>query len=418
MGFKFDDEDDELSLDLGKDAAKTQNPAPLPKTVKPTGESLSKLPKPGQKAQPKSVESPAQKTGLPKQASTANKPVAPKIPSKPTNLTTPVEEVQIEPVVKTVKPVAKPVTKNIEPVLEQVSFDDSSIDDMYEEESIPSYYEEPVYPEPTAVTNQKPQPELNRSSRRTRSRKTYVENGVFQPESENILTTQETNSTFKKKSPFDGDRKRIMRIRVAATSVVVVLMAAGIYSFIPKPGFKDDVSQINAAITYANKYDAIKTATENYALRFTTDFLNRTEVTENTRQQTMQTYMDLKTISAVDFTLNKVPAQGEPNGVNIYMKILSGPYIYSINNIDAAKIQSQRINEGNGYIYSIVTATYVQPYIASSDFGLFGADAAPLELTPKWVYLSVPVMHDYETKQTTIYGFPSFYTPEKNSWFR
>lgn len=399
MGFKFDDSDDELSLDLGKDSPKTQNPAPLPKTVKPTGDSLSQLPKPGQNP-PASTSKPS---GLPKQANTPKAP-APRIPLQPG---TAKEEPFSTPVKKVAKPVIKP-----EPV------DAPIIDDMYGEEEIPSYYEESIpaeIPSP-ALSQVTEQPTLNREpQRRSRRRETYVQNGSFNPESENILTTEEANSTFKKTSPFDGERKRVMRIRIAATSVAVLLMAAGIYSFIPKPGFKDDVSQINAAITYANKYDAIKTSTENYALRFTTDFLNRTEVTETTHQDTMQTYMDAKTLSLVDFSLTKMPASGQPNGISVYMKPIGGPYIYSVSNIDAAKIQSQRINEGDGYIYSIVTATYIQPYISSADAKYFGEGGIPVDLQPKWVYLSVPVMHDYVTKQTTLYGFPSFYTPEKTA---
>lgn len=402
-GFKFDDSDDELSLDLGNDAPKTQNPAPLPKTVKPTGDSLSKLPKPGQNA-PATPEKPAT---LPKKANSnvTPKAPAPKIPSQPAQ---PVENVPTASVKKVAKPVVKP-----EPVEELI------VDDMYGEEEIPSYYEEPIPAEIPSPSVPKPvaePPQLNRGTqRRTRRRETYVQDGSFQPESENILSTAEANSTFKKQSPFDGERKRVMRIRVVASTVAVLLMAAGIYSFIPKPGFKDDVSQINAAITYANKYDAIKTSSENYALRFTTDFLNRTEVSESTHRTTMQTYMDAKTLALVDFSLTSIPTAGQPNGISVYMKPIGGPYIYSINNIDAAKIQSQRINEGNGYVYSIVTATYVQPYISPNDAKYFGEGGAPVDLQPKWVYLSVPVMHDYATKQTTLYGFPSFYTPEKTA---
>lgn len=394
MGFKFDDNDDSLSLDLGKDSPKVQDPAPLPK-IQPKKEALGKLPKPGQSA-------PA-KTSLPKTAvpSTAS---APKIPSKP-SVTKPVETEDI------VKPVPKPVKKVEKP--EEVTVEEL-IDDTYESEEL-TFVDEPLVYEEEEVTTKEPQPILNtQQGRRTRQRQTYVQGNEFVPESEHVLSQAEASKTIKKSSPFEGDRKRIMQIRFIATVVVVLLMAAGVYSFIPKPGFKDDVSQINAAISYANKYDAIQTVSENYALRFTTDFLNRTEYTEPLRVDTMKTYMDFKTISAVDFNLTNLPATqtGKPQGVNIYMKLVSGPFIYSINNIDASKIQAQRIENGNGYIYSIVTSAYVQPYIAQDDLKYV---STAIELTPQWVYLSIPVMHNYLTKQTTLYGFPTFVTPEKTS---
>lgn len=392
MSFKFDDDDDELRLDLGKDAPKTQTPAPLPKTVKPTKDALSKLPSPGQAAgkpvlpaQPKSEQAPPPR-----------KQEAPKIPSSPNKSVKPEA-------VETVLPSPTPV-KIIKEEPEAVEY----VDDSYEEEALPSYEEKVIHVE----QKETPQPVLNTATRKTRRRESYIKNGEFVPESINILSEEETNSTFKKKSPFDGDRKRVMQIRVVATTVAVLLMAAGIYSFIPKPGFKDDISSINAAISFSNKYDAIRTTSEAYALRFTTDFLNRTEVSEPTRQALMQNYMDPKALSPVDFTLTKIKASTSKD-VNVYMRPIGGPYVYSISNIDAAKIQSQRIDSGNGFIYSIVTSTYVQPYISSSDSKYFTEGLPPMDA--KWVYLSVPVMYNYDTKQTTLYGFPSFYSPEKIS---
>ena len=394
MSFKFDDDDDELRLDLGKDTPKTQTPAPLPKTVKPTKEALSSLPQPGQSAGKPAL--PTQPKQDKPEVSLPKKEVAPQIPSSPkTKKAEPVEEILIVPA-----PVK--VDKTIIP---------ENIDDSYEEAILPPYVEDKV-----EVVSQKEvlQPNLSTAEpRRTRRRETYVANGEFNPESANFLSEEEANSTFKKKSPFDGDRKRVMQIRVVATTVAALLMAAGIYSFIPKPGFKDDISSINAAISYSNKYDSVRTTSEAYALRFTTDFLNRTEVSENSRSLLMQNYMDIKALGAVDFPLTKITASGQNGGVNVYMRPIGGPYVYSVSNVDAAKLQAQRVAEGNGFIYSIVTATYVQPYISSSDTKYFVEGMPSLE--PKWVYLSIPVMHNYDTKQTTLYGFPSFYSPEKTA---
>ena len=389
MAFKFDDNDDDLSLDLGKDSPKTQKPAPLPK-VEPKKDVLGGLPKPGQSTPPK------------------NKPAAPKIPSQPS--VPAVEKPSIS--APAPKAVAKP--SRVEPVA-LPEFDSSEIDDMYEEGNIPTYEESLETNESTSI--REPQPQLKTQAsvgRRTRGRTSYVENNQFVPPSDNILTHEEAARTIKKTSPFDGDRKRVAQVRVIATIVAIFLMGAGIYSFIPKPGFKDDLSQINAAITFSNKYEAVKTASENYALRFTTDFLNRTEVTESTRQTTMETYMNAKTISLVNFNLSKIPVANNNNGINVYMRPIGGPYVYGVNNIDASKIQAQRISEGDGFIYSIQTATYVQPYISSNDIKSFGSGEVPT-FEPKWVYLSIPVMHNYVTKQTTLYGFPSFFTPEKTA---
>lgn len=392
MTFNFDDEDDDLNL--GDTKPKMQKPAPLPKTAQVGKESLGKLPQPGQKPAPKPPSS-LPKQPAPKAERTAPAKPEPSMPAG--NPATP----------KPVKAVKKPPTEPT-PIIKPAQ-PEPEVDDMYEESEIPSYVEE-SFSEPR-VPVEHLQPSLNTSQgRRARSRATYVEDNQFKPESSHVLSKEESKRTIKKKNPFDGDRKVIKRFRILVSISIVFLMAAGVYSFVPKPGFKDDVSQINAAITYANKYDAIKTTAENYALRFTTDFLNRTEVTEATYKETMTTYMNEETLSRVSFELSALPSSTQPDGIKVYLKPIGGPWIHSINNIDAGQIQAQRINEGEGYIYSIVTSTYVQPYFLEGE--------SPIKesaLKPQWVYLSIPVMHDIKTQHTALYGYPSFYTPERTS---
>lgn len=387
MGFKFDDEDDELSLKLGDESVKQQVPAPLPKkAIKPNSEVLNKLPRPGQTAavsetQPAETESPKPAT-IPTSAVKASKglPVAPKaMPASPEKPSLPKKKVEVP---------------SEEVVIE--------VPEIIEEAEEVTYTPEPKIATPIESTL------LNVETLDTSRYAPATPEEIFQ--SNVVMTPEETESTFKKKSPFEGDRKKILQIRIIAGSVAGLIMIAGVWSFIPKAGFKDDVNSINAAISYTNKYDSIRMASEAYALRFATDFLNRTETTEQYRVETMSTYMDSATLGKVDFALASLPSNSNRNGAKIYQRISSGPYVYNVNNIDAASIQAQRIDGTNGFITSVLVSAYVTPYVDPNEAATV-AGGIP-DLQPKWVYLSIPVMHNYETKQTSVYGYPSFVAPE------
>lgn len=381
MSFKFDDDNDELELKLGDGGIKQQVPAPLPKkAIKPNGDVLNKLPRPGQS------------TGSPKEETTVQEEATslPKTPSKPSLPTSP----------------KKPSPK--EAPQSELAGQEQRIPETFPEEDttlqVPTIIEPAEEPETEAVQSTLlQQPTINV--------KEYVNTPVEETFQSNvILTPEETASTFKNKNPFEGDRKKILQIRIIAGIVAGLIMIAGVWSFIPKPGFKDDPTSINAALTFNAKYDSIRMASEAYALRFATDFLNRTETTEAYRQETMTTYMSPDALSQVDFTLASVPSSQNREGVKIYQQVTSGPYVYNVNNITAEAIQAQRVDGVNGFVLSILVSAYVTPYVNQNEANTV-TESIP-DLKPKWVYLAVPVMHNYETKQTTLYGFPTFVTPE------
>lgn len=385
MSFKFDDDDNELELKLGDGSIKQQVPAPLPKkAIKPNGDVLNKLPRPGQTPaanteEPEETKAPAPK--VPAKPKVETTPTLPKTPSKPVSPEP--EAVQQETIVTSVEPVVEP------------EIDSSEEDVPYVDTPAPAYEPRQSTLTSSDVINPK------------RYENTPVEE-VFQ--SNVILTPAETASTFKKKNPFDGDRKKILRIRVIAGCVAGLVMLAGVWSFVPKPAFKDDTASVNAALTFTAKYDSIRMASESYALRFATDFLDRTETTEQYRKETMATYMSPETLGKVDFSLGTVPSSKSRDGAKIYQQITSGPYVYNVNNITAEAIQAQRVDGYDGFVLSILVSAYVTPYISQSDIS--NVNGIVPELKPKWVYLSIPVVHNFETKQTTLYGYPSFVTPE------
>lgn len=387
MSFKFDDDDNELELKLGDGSIKQPVPAPLPKkAIKPNGEVLNKLPRPGQSTTPKPEEAEEPKLPAPKV------PAKPKVETPPTLPKTPSKPASPEP--ETVE--QETVQQPSEPILEP----SASIP-----EEIPAHVE-PVTPEPAYEPRQSTltSPDVINPKR---YENTPVEE-VFQ--SNVILTPAETASTFKKKNPFDGDRKKILRIRIIAGCVAGLVMLAGVWSFVPKAAFKDDTASVNAALTFTAKYDSIRMASEAYALRFATDFLDRTETTEQYRKETMATYMSPETLGKVDFSLGSVPSSKSRDGATIYQQITSGPYVYNVNNITAEAIQAQRVDGYDGFVLSILVSAYVTPFISQSDIS--SVNGIVPELKPKWVYLSIPVVHNFETKQTTLYGYPSFVTPE------
>lgn len=231
---------------------------------------------------------------------------------------------------------------------------------------------------------------------------------------------------IEKPSSFAGGRKKVLQIRIAFFSVLAIVAISGIYSFFPKAGFSEDLNSRQVAIADSNKYDAIRTSMEAYTLRFVTDVMERSKASEPNFNDTLAYYMGENALYGRDmFSLSKINSASDEykRQTPIYQSIISGPYIIDHGIIDPVNIYTFRNRAiptlgaefvADSYMMSIKVAVYVRYYVDPRD----EADIDPElgfkkpELTNKWIYLSVPIIHNYKTKETMIYGYPSFIAPE------
>jgi hypothetical protein len=227
-------------------------------------------------------------------------------------------------------------------------------------------------------------------------------------------------------SPFAGGRKKVLQIRVAFFSVLAIVAISGLYSFFPKTSFSEDLTSRQVAISDSNKYDSIRTNMEAYTLRFVTDVMERSKATEPQFNDTLAYYMGENALYGRNmFSLSKINSASNEykRQTPIYQSIISGPYVIDHGIIDPANIYTFRNRAlstlgaefvADSYMMSVKVAVYVRYYVDPRD----EADLDPElgftkpELRNKWVYISVPIIHNFKTKETMVYGYPSFISPE------
>lgn len=377
MAFKFDDDDDELSLDskIG-DKVKTNIPTPLPKVAKPSDSD-----KVAEKAE---VSKPA-----PKKPSIPTAPSKPSIPTKPEVIPVP------------------------EPIIED---EDAYAEETYQPEPEVVEAIEPAVVEPTVRRASEPRrevvpPATPKASARSRAKAVVNENNELEIEQQAVLSKEEAKSTIRKKQAFyKNDRQKVKRIRILAGIVGGVLLAAGLFSFFPKATFSNDMNSIFTSVSWGNKFNSIMDASESFALKFSSDYLNRTETSEQYRSDKLETYMSGDSVTEVDFDLSTIPDPKDSydKGAVIYQKIISGPYVDNFMNVEATQIADMKVMDGNGYLVTVIVSAYVQDYVNVEDLP---AGVAMPSLSPHWVYLSIPVVHNFDTKETSLYGYPTFVNP-------
>lgn len=394
MGFKFDEDDDELSLDVGGDTAKTQRPAPLPPQpkkqeedeaprasiptkpakVEPTSDVLKNLPQPGQ-----SVSNPAQDdSGL-------SSLLEPQLPQQP-------------PVVQ--QPPAQPVYQ--EPIQQQV----------YTEPVYETYDEDEEYEEQQSTLNVAPVPVSNKSRRYDANNEQPVEELA----SRNVLTEEESKTTlFKSKgTPFSGARKKVIRIRVIFGLVVGFLIFAGIFSFLPKPGFTSDITAQSLAVTNGNKYDSIRQAAESHALKLMTNLLHRPNYDfEKSLADRLDGYVNseqiVQLLSAFELPGYEIETFEERTYGRYYQTIVTGPFVENQEVITTERI-TRLDTDNNGtnesYIYTIRISAFVS--YSTDKAEAKAAVTKPVQpMPPKWVYYIVPVVYNSETKTVHLYDMPT-----------
>jgi hypothetical protein len=370
MGFKFDDDDNELSLDIGGDTAKTQKPAPLPPTVVANEEVAED--KPSIPTKPKTVESNAEVLkNLPRPGQAVSKPN-----KEDDDLTSLLDDSEEE----------APKANRVEALVEA----------------------EEVVAQPEAESTLNVTPPVVSSGRR----KVVPIEEPIAFDSQAILTIEETNETLvkSKSNPFAGARKKVMQIRIAAAVVALFLILSGVWSFVPKAGFSGDENAQQLSIDNGNQYESIRQASESYALKLMTDLINRPDPSyEKTLGERLVTYMSdaqAQTLTS-NFRLNSYPTVGNADG-KLYQKVLNGPFV---DNQELVKIANlSRIDTDNdgyneSFIYPIRVAAFVQ-YVTDPTEAKSAGDGVPT-LSSRWVYYVVPVIHNYKNKSTFLYGYPS-----------
>lgn len=220
--------------------------------------------------------------------------------------------------------------------------------------------------------------------------------------------------------------KQIMIIRASVITAVAIIFVAGVSSFIPRPSFSEQPSEVNYALTETNRYQAAATAAENYSLEFVNDFMTRTVETEPERKNLMSRYLSPRAYSAVNTDLPTIENNSGKN-ITVYQKVTSGPYIYRIENIDTNFINRQS-SEAGGYLANFVVRVQIQKYVTDADFtttrpvldsngeetGEFETVTETPSFTKEWVHMSVPVVYSRTKNEITLYGYPSFVAEPKN----
>lgn len=391
MGFKFDNDDDELSLDIGGDTAKTQSPAPLP----PAAKEQEQEPKPkiGIPSKPKPVNPTSDiLKDLPRPGQTVSKPSAKEEDNELTSL---------------LKEPPAPAPVRATPLQQKVA---------------EPYMEEPEVEEPQSTLLVEPPVAKNSQPRR------YSASALEEPlhlESASILTRQETENTLVKGKgkPFSGARKKVMQIRVAATGLAVFLIASGIYSFLPDPGFVADTNAQVLALDNGNQYESIRTASESYATRLMTDLLNRPSYeVESSLSDRLKVYVNENQVPTLltSFQLNSYemgPGLESRDNGKFYQTVISGPFVDNQEVVNIANLE--RIDTDNdgykeSFIYPIRISAYIK-YSTAADEAKLAKTVLPGSIS-RWVNYVVPVIHNYKNKSTFLYGYPSIVgnTPMNN----
>lgn len=384
MGFKFDEDNDEIVLSGSTESVSTPIPAQPEKTI-PTSpkKKIVKEPK-----LPKAVEKPA--------TSGATKPVQPAQPIAPQ----PVLPVQQTPIVE-------PVSTYYPPEIPTPT---------YQQPEPQAYYPEPqktIYPE---------QP------------KTFTPSGITVEQSgmqANIFFEEkEEAKTFKFKRPDNAQKtkdvkKQVQFVRASVLITVVLLVIGTVSSFIPKAGFVDDPQARNLALTNSLEAGNAVSASESYALQFVNDFMHRTEELEPGRRDQILRYISPTALVNIDTKLPTIKNNSNRDAT-VYQRVTSGPYIYKTENSDATKLFQQN-STVRAFLATHIIRVEVQKYVTSSDFTVTtvifdeetGEERTEVvtsqpEFEKEWLYISVPIIHTPSTNEVTLYGYPTFVSEPKN----
>lgn len=404
MAFKFDDDEHEITLTGSREPVKKAE-IPIPESAK-----LPKTP----------VQEPAKKsTVLPKppvikvlSTDVASQEQQPIVPS---NIITP-QPIEVPQITKTEEPQTIP-------------------------EQEETYYEEEYNPyekKQAAPLKRNRMPDANIPLVRNGSKKDDIFDEDFGVQKRNpseiqtnIFFTAVEPSPIKFVRPEEAKRRKefirqITMVRAGIATILIITIAAGVYSFIPKPGFSERIEDVNYALTETGRFRAAATAAENYALEFVHDFMERTENTEPNRRENMLRYLSPTAFNAVNSELPTIK-NNLSRDVTVFQKVTSGPYVYRIENIDAAKLKQQSSTAGS-YLATFTIRVEIQKYVNNNDFTITrpvlasdGTETGQFETVTEaptydkeWIYINVPVIYSRNQNEITLYGYPAFVTEPKN----
>ena len=413
MGFKFDDDDDEIVLSGSKETVS----APIP----PQPEKTS-----GRKKPVKEPKIPA--------AAVAPKPVQPKPVEEPATTPPPPPPVQ--------EPAAVPITPPITPPVAPPT--------VLQPEQHPQQQYVPPTPQTYDTGMYQPQPYQNYPQQNLQNQQYQPQplptqtpilnpnNGFVPPTIEEDTSGVQANIFFEPKEekksrfarPANTDKttavkKQVQFVRGAIILTIVLLVIGTVSSFIPRPGFTDDPTARNLALTQSLEARNAISASESYVLQFTQDYLNRTEELEPERRTQMLRYLTPNAFSSVEFRLPTI-RNNSNREVTVYQKITDGPYIFKTENINSAQVFRQN-SEVRAFLMNHIVRVQVQKYVTSSDFtvtNVFFDEITGEEKTEtisaqptfdkEWLYLSVPIIYSPSTNEVTLYGFPAFVASPKH----
>lgn len=389
MGFKFDEDNDEIVLSGSTESVSAPIPAQSEKVL-PTSPKKKPVKEP---KLPKAVDgytAPAGPTATIQPPQPVAPAAAPKTAPEPTRDLTPIYPAQpVVPVQSVVK-------------AEQ-------------------YY----YTPPTAS----PLPE-QQNNKFTISEKPLEQNGI---QANIFFSEKEETKKFKFKRPDDAKKtkdvkKQVQFVRAGMFTIIALLLVGTVSNFIPKAGFVDDPQARNLALTNSLEAGNAVSASESYALQFVHDFMNRTEELEPERRNQMLRYVSPAALANVDTTLPTIKNNSNRD-VTVYQKVTSGPYIYKTENSDAAKLLQQN-STVKAFLATHIIRVEIQKYVTSSDFTVttvvFDEETgeertetvnSQPQFEKEWLYISVPIIHTPSSNEVTLYGFPTFVSEPKNENF-
>lgn len=187
---------------------------------------------------------------------------------------------------------------------------------------------------------------------------------------------------------YDGERKKLLWIRIIAGAVAGIILIAGVKAiFLPSSG--PSRAQVEAAAQESVNYTGFPTVSgEQFALDFSRIYFNYT-TNDQERQAALLNFaseqlldkIDVEMVSAAEYDAEKAAGAPEYRDYTVTQSIVYGPYIVATENIDE-----------NIAVFTVKV-------------GLSSGSV---------MYYDVPVKYDPENYALTLAGPPSFVQPNQN----
>jgi len=397
LTFDNDDNDAGMSLDPSRKApgrTPAATPSPFNRPVRPT--SVPSAPDTAaEKSEPRKSLPPKSPFGTPAKPAekTPQAPLPKRLPTAPAK--------------KEFLP-AKPIQNNFqnsepdyeEPVVEADTEEANYLEDLLAKHTQP----EPRQPEYSQQQTQAPQPAYtpapSHQSAAVSTPYTQPPVALSSPEEEPVTRKGKAAKKSSKKEPkakktakekpekvWDGDRKKILYIRLGVGLVAGVLLIAGMKSIVA-PNNGPSPAQVKAAAQEAVNYTGFPTLSgEQFSIDFARTYFNydnnddrRSEALANFGSEELIKKVDIQPISAGEYTAAN--PSSSYNDYSVTQKVTYGPYVVSTDNRDE-----------NNAVFTVKV----------------GLDSGAV------LYMDVPVKYNAKNYSLTLAGPPSFVKPIQNT---